>query len=197
MAKRDRFWQKALLWVWRNFEGVIHCELVPNGRIIKADLYCAQLDWMYAALTEKCPALANRKRVLFQQDNVKRKSLWFTLILKIIVSERGYLLIQSISHSHGDYTWKLIGERARSNWEPQGITLCNPSPHTLIFRIIAISYCPILNMMVSKVIILDHIVKIKAYIFMFKWNFLFSFVSSIYFNQFENLWNYQLTFKTA
>ena len=71
VAKRDRFSRKALLCVWWNFEGVIHFELVPNGRTIDADLYCAQLDRMYAALGEKYPALINRKRVLLQQDNAK------------------------------------------------------------------------------------------------------------------------------
>lgn len=71
VAKRDRFSRKALLCVWWNFEGVIHFELVPNGRTIDADLYCAQLDRMYAKLAQKYPALVNRKRVLLQQDNAK------------------------------------------------------------------------------------------------------------------------------
>lgn len=70
-AKRDRFSRKALLCVWWNFEGVIHFELVPNGRTIDSDMYCAQLDRMYAALSQKYPALVNRKRVLLQQDNAK------------------------------------------------------------------------------------------------------------------------------
>jgi [histone H3]-lysine36 N-dimethyltransferase SETMAR len=71
VAKRDRFSRKVLLCVWWNFEGVIHFELVPNGRTIDADLYCTQLGRMYAALSEKYPALVNRKRVLLQQDNAK------------------------------------------------------------------------------------------------------------------------------
>ena len=62
VAKRDRFSRKALLCVWWNFEGIIHFELVPNGRTINADLYCAQLDRMYAELGRKYPALFNRKR---------------------------------------------------------------------------------------------------------------------------------------
>ena len=83
VAKHDRFSQKALLCVWWNFEGVTHFELVPNGSAINADLYCAQLDRMYAALTEKYPTLVNRKQVLFEQDNAKRKFLWFILIVMI------------------------------------------------------------------------------------------------------------------
>ena len=35
---------------------------------------------LVVALTEKYPALVNRKQVLFQLDNAKRKSLWFTII---------------------------------------------------------------------------------------------------------------------
>ena len=68
-----------VLFLVQNFEGVIHFELVPNGRVIDKDLYCAQLDCMYAARTEKYPAFVNRKPVLFQQGNVKGKSLWFIL----------------------------------------------------------------------------------------------------------------------
>ena len=65
MVKRDRFSQKAaLFWVWWNSEGVKHFELVPNCRATGTDLYCGQLDEIYAALTEKYPALVNRKLVL-------------------------------------------------------------------------------------------------------------------------------------
>ena len=80
VVKRNQSSQKALLCVRWNFEVVIHFELIPNGLTIGADLYCAQLDRMYAALTKNCLSLVNRKRILFQQDNAKHKSLWFTLI---------------------------------------------------------------------------------------------------------------------
>jgi histone-lysine N-methyltransferase SETMAR len=51
-----------MLWVWWNFEGVIHFKLVPNNRAIDAELYSAQLDRMYAELSRKYSAL-------LQQDN--------------------------------------------------------------------------------------------------------------------------------
>ena len=51
--------------------GILHFELVPNGRAINADLYCEQLDRVYDALVEKYPSLVRRKRALFQQDNAK------------------------------------------------------------------------------------------------------------------------------
>lgn len=71
VPKRERFSKKALLCVWWNFEGVIHFELIPNSRTLDADLYCAQLDRMYAKMQQKYPSLVNRKRVLLQQDNAK------------------------------------------------------------------------------------------------------------------------------
>lgn len=69
VAKRERFFSKAMLCVWWNYEGVIHFEVVPNNRSIDSELYSAQLDRMHTALAQKYPALVNRKRVLLQQDN--------------------------------------------------------------------------------------------------------------------------------
>jgi histone-lysine N-methyltransferase SETMAR len=71
VPRRERFSKKTLLCVWWNFEGVIHFELLPNGVTVDADLYCAQLDRMFAKLQQKYPSLVNRKGVLLQQDNAK------------------------------------------------------------------------------------------------------------------------------
>ena len=71
VPRSERFSKKTLLCVWWNFEGVIHFELLPNGVTVDADLYCAQLDRMFAKLQQKYPSLVNRKRVLLQQDNAK------------------------------------------------------------------------------------------------------------------------------
>ena len=60
-----------MICVWWNFEGVLHFELVPNGRAMNAKLYCQQLDRVYDKLAEKYPRLVSRKRALFQQDNAK------------------------------------------------------------------------------------------------------------------------------
>jgi histone-lysine N-methyltransferase SETMAR len=60
-----------MLCVWWNFEGVVHFELVPNGKAINAELYCQQLDRVYDKLAEKYPRMISRKRALFQQDNAK------------------------------------------------------------------------------------------------------------------------------
>lgn len=69
VVKHGRFEHKVMLCVWWNFEGVIHFELVPDGRAINAEFYSQQLDRMYKALAQKCPALVNRRRALLQQDN--------------------------------------------------------------------------------------------------------------------------------
>ncbi|CAD5213734.1 unnamed protein product [Bursaphelenchus xylophilus] len=57
-----------------NFEGVIHFELVPNGRTSDADLYYAPLNRMYAAIGKKYPDLINRTRVPLQQDSAKPRT---------------------------------------------------------------------------------------------------------------------------
>ena len=71
IPKHNRFGKKVMICVWWNFEGVVHFELVSNGRAINAELYCQQLDRVYDKLKEKYPALINRKRALMQQDNAK------------------------------------------------------------------------------------------------------------------------------
>ena len=69
VVRRGRFEHKVLLCVWWNYEGPIHYEFVPDGHGVNAELYCSQLERMYAALTRRYPALVNRKRVLMQHDN--------------------------------------------------------------------------------------------------------------------------------
>jgi histone-lysine N-methyltransferase SETMAR len=69
MVRQDRFGHKVMLCVWWNFEGVLHFELVPDGRAVNAELYSEQLSRVYEVLKRRYPALVNRKRVLLQQDN--------------------------------------------------------------------------------------------------------------------------------
>lgn len=68
-VRQDRFGKKIMLCVWWNYEGILHFELVPEGRAINAELYCEQLDRVYEVLKVKYPALINRNQALFQQDN--------------------------------------------------------------------------------------------------------------------------------
>ncbi|XP_065653049.1 histone-lysine N-methyltransferase SETMAR-like [Hydra vulgaris] len=53
--------QKVLLCVWWNISGIVHYELLPSGQTITAEIYSAQLD----------KVLANRKGVVFHQDNAR------------------------------------------------------------------------------------------------------------------------------
>jgi histone-lysine N-methyltransferase SETMAR len=71
VAKGERFEKKVLLCVWWNYEGLIYYKLVPDARMINAEVYSQQLEKMYTVLLEKYPALVNRKRVLLQQDNAR------------------------------------------------------------------------------------------------------------------------------
>ncbi|CAF4758556.1 unnamed protein product, partial [Rotaria sp. Silwood2] len=54
---QDSIAKKVMICVWWNFEGVLHFELVPNGRAVNAELYCQQLDRVYDKLKEKYPTL--------------------------------------------------------------------------------------------------------------------------------------------
>lgn len=63
--------RKVMLSVWWDWKGLIHFELLPRNQTINTDFYCAQLDRLKAAIEEKRPELANRKGVLFHQDNAR------------------------------------------------------------------------------------------------------------------------------
>lgn len=54
-----------------NFEDVLHFEIVPDGRVVNAELNYQQLERVYDKLKEKYPSVSRRKRALFQQDNAK------------------------------------------------------------------------------------------------------------------------------
>ena len=71
VPRQDRFGNKVMICVWWNYEGVLHFELVPDGRAVDAELYCQQLDRVYDKLKQKYPTLVRRNRALFQQDNAK------------------------------------------------------------------------------------------------------------------------------
>ena len=61
--------QKVLLCVWWTTAGIVHYELLPSGQTITAEIYSAQLDRVLVAFHQKQAALANRKGVVFHQDN--------------------------------------------------------------------------------------------------------------------------------
>ena len=71
VPKPNQFDKKAMICVWWNFQGLQHFELLPQGRSINAELYCQQLDRVYEKLKQKYPAMINRGKALFQQDNAR------------------------------------------------------------------------------------------------------------------------------
>lgn len=63
--------KKALLCIWWDYRGIIHLEMLKMGETINADMYCEQLSRLAAVLKLKRPALVNRERIIFHQDNAK------------------------------------------------------------------------------------------------------------------------------
>lgn len=70
-AKPSIHQEKMLLCVWWTTAGIVHFELLPSGQTITAEIYSAQLNRVSVALSQKQPALANRKGVVFHQDNAR------------------------------------------------------------------------------------------------------------------------------
>ncbi|GFU23895.1 mariner Mos1 transposase [Trichonephila clavipes] len=81
LAKRNeinRFLKR--MWLWK---GIIYYELLPYGQTLNSDFYRQQLDRLKLAVDQKRPEMANRRGVVFQQDNarlntsvVTRQKLW-------------------------------------------------------------------------------------------------------------------------
>ena len=63
--------RKILLCVWWDWQGIIYYELLPYGQTLNSDLYCQQLDRLKEAIAQKRPALANRRGIVFHQDNAR------------------------------------------------------------------------------------------------------------------------------
>ncbi|GFW33210.1 mariner Mos1 transposase [Trichonephila clavipes] len=59
----------VLLCIWWDWKGIFYYELLPKGQILNSDLYCQQLDRLKLSTDQKRPELANRRAVVFHQDN--------------------------------------------------------------------------------------------------------------------------------
>ena len=56
---------------WRDWEGVLCMELLPENQTLDSNKHCSQLDRLKAALDEKCLEFVNGKRRIFHQDNTR------------------------------------------------------------------------------------------------------------------------------
>lgn len=71
MSKPGLHPKKIMLSIWWDFKGVIFYELLPSGQTIDSTLYCSQLTKLDQSIKNKRPELANRKGVVFHQDNAR------------------------------------------------------------------------------------------------------------------------------
>jgi histone-lysine N-methyltransferase SETMAR len=59
VAKRECFEKNVLLCIWWKYKGLIYYELVPDGRMINAEVYSLKLEKMYTVLLKKYLELMN------------------------------------------------------------------------------------------------------------------------------------------
>ncbi|GFW33308.1 histone-lysine N-methyltransferase SETMAR [Trichonephila clavipes] len=82
-AKLGLMARKVLLCIWWDWKEIIYYELLLYGQTLNSDPYCQQLDYWKLLINQKRPELANKRSVMFHQDNarlhtstVTRQKLW-------------------------------------------------------------------------------------------------------------------------
>ncbi|GFX01378.1 histone-lysine N-methyltransferase SETMAR [Trichonephila clavipes] len=63
--------KKVLLCIWYAWKGIIYYELLPYGQTLNSEIYCQQLDRLKLVTDRTTARIANRRGVVFHQDNTK------------------------------------------------------------------------------------------------------------------------------
>ncbi|GFW89921.1 putative DD34D transposase [Trichonephila clavipes] len=74
LAKPGLTARKVPLCIWWNRKGIVYYELLPYDQTLNSDLYCQQLDRLKLAIDQKWPESANRRGVVFLEDNARPHS---------------------------------------------------------------------------------------------------------------------------
>ena len=69
IPKADLHPKKIMLCLWWDWKGILYYELLLNNEAINSEKYYSQLDELKTAIEQKRPEIANRKGVVFHQDN--------------------------------------------------------------------------------------------------------------------------------
>jgi len=62
--------KKVMLCVWWHWKSILYYELLPNNEMINSEKYCSQLE-LKTAIEQKRSEIANRKDIMFHQDNTR------------------------------------------------------------------------------------------------------------------------------
>ena len=68
IPKADLHPKKVMLCLWWDWKGILYYKLLLNNEAINSENY-SQLDELKTAIEQKRPEIANRKGVVFHQDN--------------------------------------------------------------------------------------------------------------------------------
>uniref|UniRef100_A0A0N5BIQ3 HTH_48 domain-containing protein n=1 Tax=Strongyloides papillosus TaxID=174720 RepID=A0A0N5BIQ3_STREA len=63
--------KKIMVTVWWSAIGIIYYDFMKTGETIDSESYCQQIEKMHQKLSQKKPALVNRKRLILHHDNAK------------------------------------------------------------------------------------------------------------------------------
>ncbi|GFX41915.1 mariner Mos1 transposase [Trichonephila clavipes] len=88
--------RKILLCIWWDWKGIVYYELLSYGQTLNSDLYCQQLDNLKLAIDQKWPELANRRGVVFHQDNARP---YTTVVTPQKLWELGWEVLMHPPHS--------------------------------------------------------------------------------------------------